>query len=59
MKNCHKKINRKAAKISAFSSCKIEKHEYLTGKEILPPDQSRITELAKFTYSTLGKSKTK
>ena len=26
------------------------------GKEILPHDQSRITEQAKFTYSLLGKA---
>ena len=29
-------INREAAKISALSSSKIHKYEYLTGKEILP-----------------------
>ena len=34
-------INREAAKISALSSGKIDKHESLTGEEILPPDQSR------------------
>ena len=28
-------INREAAKISALSSCKIDKYEYLTGEEIL------------------------
>ena len=35
-------INREVTKISV--------------KEILPSDQSRITEEAKFTYSALGKS---
>ena len=30
--------NREAAKISALSSGKIDKYEYLTGKEILLPD---------------------
>ena len=45
------KINRAAAKISALSSGKIDKYECLTGKEILPSDQSRIIEQAKFTYS--------
>ena len=49
-------INREAAKISALSSGKIDKYEYLTGKEILPSDQSRIIEQAKFTYSPLGKA---
>ena len=48
-------INREAAKILALSSRKIDKYEYLTGKEILPSDQSRTIEQAKFTYSTLGK----
>ena len=48
-------INREAAKISALSSGKIDKYIFLTGKEILPSDQSRI-EQAKFTYSTLGKA---
>ena len=49
-------INREAAKISALSSGKIDKYEYLTGEEILPSDQSRIIEQAKFTYSPLGKA---
>ena len=30
-------INREAAKILALSSGEIDKHEYLKGKEILPP----------------------
>ena len=49
-------INREAAKISELSSGKIDKYEYLTGEEILPSDQSRIIEQAKFTYSPLGKA---
>ena len=32
-------INREAAEISALSSGKIHKFEYLTGDEILPSDQ--------------------
>ena len=48
-------INKEAAKISALSSCKTDKHEYLTGKKILLSDQSRIIEQAKFTYSPLWK----
>ena len=43
-----------AAKILALSSGKIGKNSYLTSKEILPPDQSRLTEQAEFFYSTLG-----
>ena len=43
-------INREAAKISG----KIDKYEYLTGEKILPPDQRRVIEQAKFAYSPLG-----
>ena len=35
-------INREATKISALSSGKIDKYEYLTSEEILPFDQSRM-----------------
>ena len=49
-------INRKAAEISALSSGKIHKYEYLTGEEILPSNQQQIIEQAKFTYSPLGKA---
>ena len=48
--------NREAAKISALSSGKIGKYEYLTGEEVLLSDQSRIIEQTKFTYSPLGKA---
>ena len=41
-------INKEAAKISAFSSGKIDKNEYLTGEEIMPSDRSRIIEHANF-----------
>ena len=49
-------INREAAKISALSSGKIDKYEYLTGEEILPSNQRQIIEQTKFTYSPLGKA---
>ena len=49
-------INREAAKISALSSNKIGKYEYLTGEEILPSNQKQITEQAKFTYTPYGKA---
>ena len=45
-------INKEAAKISALSSVKIHKYEYLTGEEILPSDQRRVIEQAKLTYSS-------
>ena len=56
MKKIQYDINRKAAKISALSSGKIGKYEYLTGKEILPSNQQQVIEQAKFTYSPLGKA---
>ena len=48
-------ISREAAKISALSSGKIDKCKYLTREEILPPDQRRVIEEAKPTYSPLEK----
>ena len=48
-------INREAAKISALSSGKIDKYEYLTDEEVLLSNQQQIIEQAKFTYSPLGK----
>ena len=47
-------INREAAKISALSSGKRHKYEYLTGEDILPSNQQQIIEQTKFTYSSLG-----
>ena len=49
-------INREAAKISALSSGKIHKYEYLTGEDILPSKQQQIIEQARFTYFLLGKA---
>ena len=49
-------INREAAKISALSSDKLHKYEYLTGKDILPSIQQQIIEQTNFTYSPLGKA---
>ena len=49
-------INRAAVKISALSSRKIDKNEYLTGEEVLPSDQRRVIEQAKFAYFPLGKA---
>ena len=51
-------INKKATKISALPSCKIDKYEYkeITGEEILPSNEQQTIEQAKFTYSPLGKA---
>ena len=35
-------INRETAKISALSSGKFDKYEYLTGEEILPSNKQQI-----------------
>ena len=49
-------INREAAKISALSSGKLHKYEYLTGEDTLPSKPQQIIEETKFTYSPLGKA---
>ena len=49
-------INREAAKISTLSLGKIDKYEYLTGKEILSYTQQQIIKQAKLTYSPLVKA---
>ena len=42
--------------MSALPSGKIDKGEYVIGEEILPSDQRRVIEQAKFTYSSLEKA---
>ena len=49
-------INREPAKISVLPSGKIDKYEYLTGKETLPPGHKRVIKQAKFTCSPLAKA---
>ena len=49
-------INTEVAKISALSSGKIHKHEYLTGEDMLLFNQQQIIEQARFTYSPFGKA---
>ena len=49
-------VNREAGKISALSSGKFNKYEYLTGEEVLPSNKQQIIEQAKFEYSPLGKA---
>ena len=43
-------IDREAAKISALSSGKLHKYEYLTGEDILPSNQQQIIEQALFLF---------
>ena len=49
-------INREAAKISALSSGKLHKYEYLTGEDILLSAEQQIIDQTKFIYSPLGKA---
>ena len=49
-------VNRKAVKISAKSSGKFHKYEYLTSQDISPPNQQQMIEQGRFTYSRLGKA---
>ena len=49
-------VNREAAKISALSSGKFNKYEYLTGKEVLPSNKQQIIEQVKFECPPLGKA---
>ena len=49
-------LTEKQAKILTFSSGKINKYEYYTGKEILPSNQNRVIEQAKFNCSRSGKA---
>ena len=49
-------INREAAKISALSSGKIHKYEYLTGEDIIPSNQQQIIEQTRFNHCLLGKA---
>ena len=49
-------ISREIAKVSVLSSDKTAKYEFFTGEEILPPNQGRIIEQAKFTYSPVGQA---
>ena len=56
MKNCNLILNRETVKISALSSIKFDKYEYLTSEEITPSNQRRVIEQAKFTHSPLEKA---
>ena len=49
-------VNREASKISALSSGKFNKYEYLNGEEVLPSNKQQIIEQVKFEYSPLGKA---
>ena len=55
IKNCKITLMKKLQKYQYFHLVN-DKYEYLTGVEILRPDQSKIIEPAKFTYSPLEKA---
>ena len=56
MKNYNMILIERLRKLSALSSGKIDKYEYLTGEEILPSNQQQTIQQAKFAYSPLGKA---
>ena len=49
-------IDTEAAKVSALSSNKFNKYQYLTGEEIIPSNQKQMIQQAKFTQFPLGKT---
>ena len=49
-------IDTEATKVSALSSNKFNKYEYLTGEEIIPSNQKQMRQQAKFTQFPLGKT---
>ena len=44
-----------AGKLSALSSRKVDKFEYLTGEKLLNFDHSKMMQQAKFTYTNFQK----
>ena len=54
--NNYNTILKRISKIKPLSSGKIDEYEYLSGKEILPFDQKKIIQKAKFSYSPLIKA---
>ena len=50
-------INREVGKISALSSGKIDKYEYVTGEDILPSNQHQIINLHILLQEELLKNK--
>ena len=55
MKNGNMILTEKLQKYPHYHREKIDKYAFVTSEEILPSDQSRITEPAKFRYSSLEK----
>ena len=49
-------INREGAKTPELSYGKSHKYEYLTGKEMLTPDQRRVIKQAGFSHFSLSKA---
>ena len=55
LKNCID-INKESATILPLSSGKIDTYKFFKGQKILPSDQRRVIEQAKFTCSHLEKT---
>ena len=56
MKNYSMILIEKQLKYQLYHHRKIHRYEYLTGEDMLPSNQQQIIELARFTYSPLGKA---
>ena len=56
MKNYNTILTEKQHKYQHYLTGKIDNHEQLAGEEMLPYNQSRITEHATFRYSPLHKA---
>ena len=52
----HYDVNSKVAKMYVLSLGNIDENDYLPGKIIVPPGQSKIIEHARFTYSPIEKA---
>ena len=51
MKNCNTILAEKQQKYQLYRLEKIDRYEFFTGEEILPPGQRRVIKQAKFAYS--------
>ena len=51
MKNCNTILAEKQQKYQLYRLEKIDRYEFFTGEEVLPPGQRRVIKQAKFAYS--------
>ena len=56
IKNYNMILTEKQQQSQHYHPEKIDKYEFLTVEQILPPNQRRVIEQAKFAFSPLGKA---